>query len=824
MDSTPRRVTAPFLALTLSFVTATCCAAGAEESDQPLPTDQARFFETAIRPLLADHCYECHGPDEQESGLRVDSLAGMLKGGKAGPSIAAGKPESSLLITAVGYRDNTLQMPPDEKLTKRQIADLTRWVKMGAPHPDGDSARAVRSSGIDLDEVRKHWAFRPPLKPKAPTVSDLAWVRTPVDAFILARLDAAKLEPVASADKRTLLRRVTFDLIGLPPTPDEVDAFVADNSDGAYERVVDRLLDSPHYGERWGRHWLDIARYADSNGLDENVAHGNAWRYRDYVVESLNDDKPYDRFLVEQLAGDLLDSGSDVGLRNDRLIATGFLSLGPKVLAEVDERKMEMDIVDEQIDTIGRALFGLTLGCARCHDHKFDPFEQRDYYALAGVFKSTRTMQNFKKVARWNEVSIATPDQVARKKTHDERVAAAKKEIERRIATANAELTAQAPAGQTRAKKPEEHYSETTKAELARLRAALKRLEQSAPLLPTAMGVADGEVRDVAIHLRGSHLSLGDTVARRFPRAFTGADPTPIAEDRSGRLEFARWLTRPDHPLTARVMINRIWRWHFGKGLVPTPDNFGRTGQPPTHPKLLDWLATRFVEEGWSIKAVHRLILLSATYRLASDADGSDAEADPLNRLYRRRDVRRLEAEAIRDAMLAVDGTLDRTFGGSLLSVGNREYFFNHTSQDKTTYDTRRRSIYVPVVRNHLYGVFQLFDYSDASVLNGDRSTSTVAPQALFLMNSEFVFEAAHEMATRSLAEKISDRERIDRLHRTAFARPATDTEITRSLAFVDRFASASVTSEHDQGKRRRQAWQALCQAILSSNEFVYVR
>ena len=747
----------------------------------PAEEQQLRFFESRIRPILAEHCAGCHGPRKQKSGLRMDSLAGMLQGGKAGPALVPGKPERSLLVTAVRYRDPDLRMPPDGKLADRDIEDLARWVGMGAPHPDRAAVGVVRRGAVDVVAGRNHWAFRAPVLPALPP--DAAG--KPVDAFIDALLRSKGIRPLARADRATLLRRATFDLIGLPPTPEEIDAFLADPSPDAFTRVVDRLLASPHYGERWGRHWLDIARYADSNGMDENIAHGNAWKYRDYVVRSLNADKPYDRFLLEQLAGDLLDAEGDVAVRQENLIATGYLALGPKVLAEVDEAKMEMDIVDEQIDSVGRGLLGLTLGCARCHDHKFDPIGQDDYYGLAGIFKSTRTMENFKKIARWYENSLASPDELARKAAHDRLVAAGKKEI------AGLEKSAAAD----------------TKKELQALREQVKKLEEDSPVLPSAMGVAEGVVADAAIHVRGSHLTLGDTVPRRFPRVLA-PDAPPLGGSGSGRLPFARWLTSGSHPLTARVMVNRVWRWHFGRGLVATVDNFGFQGQPPTHPELLDWLAIQFVRDGWSLKALHRRIMMSEAYQRAGGTDARAMEADPENRLYWRRDVRRLEAEAIRDAMLAVGGTLDRTLGGSLLTVKNREFVFNHTSQDKSTYDLRRRSIYLPVIRNHLYDVFQLFDSTDATVLSGDRATSTVSPQALFLMNSDWVASVATATAGRIVQADASKAGRVARLFLEAYGRTPSEAESRRLLRFLE-----------DGG-----TWQSLCQAILSSSEFIYVR
>ncbi|EMI25455.1 secreted protein containing DUF1549 [Rhodopirellula europaea SH398] len=793
------------------------------------PTSESlAFFESKIRPLLIDHCYECHGEDSQESELRVDTLAGLLTGGLAGASVVPGKPTSSLLVTAVRYHDNDLKMPPDEKLSDTQIADVIRWVEMGAPHPDANTVGPiVPRNEVDLEEGRKHWAFQPPAKTPPPIGDASMDVPNPIDAFVLTKLHAEGLGPNPPADKRTLLRRVTFDLTGLPPTPEEIYAFLSDHSGNAFAKVVDRLLASPHYGERWARHWLDVARYADSNGLDENVVHGNAWRYRDYVVRSLNDDKPYDEFVVEQLAGDLLDSGSDVELRHERLIATGFLVLGPKVLAEKDQAKMEMDIIDEQIDTVGRSLMGLTLGCARCHTHKFDPISHHDYYGLAGIFQSTQTMDSYETVAEWHENTIETPDQAEKLKQHQQRIDDQEELIARKIADAKSKLDP-APDAADKPDEIEKRFPDETQAELTSLRGDLDRLKGETPELPTAMGVVDGDIADTAVHLRGSHLTLGDVVPRRVPEVFALHDQPVIPADQSGRLEFAQWLTDGRHPLTARVMVNRLWRGHFGRGLVPTVDNFGLKGSPPTHPELLDWLAIRFVEEGWSIKAMHRMIVLSQTYQQSSDFDTSNAERDPGNQLYWRFSVRRLEAEAIRDALLAVSGQLDRTTGGNIMQYKNREYVFNHTSQDKSKYDSNRRSIYVPVIRNHLYDMFQLFDYTDASVLNGDRNTSTIAPQALFLMNSEMVSDLTFAMADRLLNDDADSAQRIQRLYLEAYGRPASDAEISDGVRFLSRFETImrenNVDSLSSESSPERSAWQAFCQAVVSSSEFVYLR
>jgi hypothetical protein len=619
---------------------------------------------------------------------------------------------------------------------------------------------------------------------------------------VLARLEAAGLKPSPPADRRTLIRRATFDLIGLPPTPEEIDAFLKDDSPGAFAKVVDRLLASPAYGERWGRHWLDVARYADSNGLDENVAHGNAWRYRDYVIRSFNADKPYHRFLVEQIAGDLLPAAAPAA-RNELLVATGFLSLGPKVLAEPDERKMEFDIVDEQIDTLGRTFMGLTLGCARCHDHKFDPISAKDYYALAGIFVSTRTMESFKKVARWHENPLADPEAARKKAGHDAAVAKFK--------------------GQVKALAGKEEGG--AKAEVKKLQAELAALEKAAPELPFAMGVTEGAPTDVPVLRRGNHLTPGAVVARRFPVVLAGEKQDAMPADHSGRLELAKWLASEKHPLTARVMVNRFWRWHFGKGVVRSVDNFGLIGEKPTHPELLEWLASEFAGGYWRVKRLHKIIMLSATYQMSSAHDAKAALADPDNRLLWRANVKRLEAEAIRDSLLAVGGLLDRTAGGpALANVKNRGYLFDHTSKDLTSYASDRRSVYLPVVRNNLYDVFQLFDAPDPAVPNGDRATTTVPTQALFFMNSDLAARAAGALAGRLLAKpNLDDAGRVRLLFALAYGRPPGPREENHLLAGVGAFESEFV-GEPDGAKRRRKAWAAVCQAVLAGNEFIHVR
>ena len=796
-------------------------AAEAQEAPPPEPTPaHLHFFETAVRPVLAEHCLKCHGPAKQWNGLRLDSRKALLRGGDSGPAIVPGQPDQSRLIRAIRHSDDELQMPPESKLSPRQIDDLARWVEMGAPFPAiKGSASVAGKPPRDPD----HWAFQPPGLPQLPAVRDGAWPQTPIDPFVLARLESMGLAPASPADKPALARRVTFDLTGLPPTPVEIDQFIADVRPDAFERLVDRLLSSPAYGERWGRHWLDVARYADSNGLDENVAHGNAWRYRDYIVGAFNGDKPFDRFLSEQLAGDLLPAETQ-SERHEQLIATGFLAIGPKVLAEVDAAKMQMDIVDEQIDTVGRAFLGLTLGCARCHDHKFDPIDTADYYGLAGILKSSRAMEHYKKVARWYEHVLPSPETDSIKAKYDGQLANAKSALDECLAKADAQVREILPPGATLPDKLETHYRADTKAEIKKLRDALTQLTKNPPDLPAAMGVTEAQVADEAIHVRGSPTKLGTLVVRHTPPAVRGPPAPLFSSSESGRRQLAEWLIDPRHPLTSRVLVNRVWRWHFGAGLVRTTDNFGLLGESPSHPELLDWLAHRLIDREWSIKSLHRLILSSSTYQQSSSARRQTLGKDPENHLLGRANVRRLDAEEVRDSLLAVSGQLDRTIGGSLLKVKDRGYFFDHTSKDLTDYNSQRRSLYLPVVRNNVYDVLQLLDFPDPAVSSGDRIATTVAPQALMMLNSDLVMQAATAYATQVLSQEGTDDEQLARIYAIAYGRPPSAAETTANQAFLASLDRSLNSSEADPTQRRQKAWSILCQTILAANEFMYVQ
>ncbi|MEQ2009139.1 MAG: PSD1 and planctomycete cytochrome C domain-containing protein [Limisphaerales bacterium] len=810
-----------------------------------LPREQLDFFEKKIRPVLAERCYECHSAaaKKNKGGLTLDTRDGLLKGGDAGPALVPGDPEKSRLIEAVRYKNRDLQMPPKSALSPEQVRDLEQWVKLGAPDPRVEAvAQSTAKHGLSVEEGRNFWAFQPlrteeviskeVISPKPshaaassrPSTQSLITNHSSVlDAFINAKLAEKKLTAAPPADPRAFIRRATIDHTGLPPTPEETEEFVRESSSianrqAATTKLIDRLLASTAYGERWGRHWLDVARYADSNGLDENVAFGNAWRYRDYVVNSFNADKPFNRFVQEQIAGDLLPADG-TPQRHEQLTALGFLSIGPKLLAEADKVKLEMDLIDEQIETLGRAFLGMTFGCARCHDHKFDPVPTADYYALAAIFKSTRTMDDLKTIAKWHEPEVATPAERAVVEAHLKRVAEQKALIANVVTTANKSLVTDKGAKEV-PKNPETKYPTSTIAELKQLREALATLEKDAPEMPSTMGVTDSTnvVKTMAVHIRGSHLTLGKPVPRGFPQVMQLASlHTEMPEKQSGRLELARWLASAEHPLTARVMVNRIWRWHFGQGLVASTDNFGILGERPSHPELLDWLARRFIAEGWSVKAMHRLIMSSAAYQRATKptADARRSIADPENRLLSHFSIRRLEAEEVRDSVLFVAGSLDRTMGGKTIPVKNREFFFNHTSKDATTYDSPRRALYLPVVRNNVYDLFEQFDFPDPAVPNGNRNATVVAPQALLMMNSDLVGKAAEKFAAGLLASASDDARRIDLAYRKAYARQPAAKELARAMKFLADFKSDSAASP--------AAWVVLCQSLLASNEFIYL-
>lgn len=775
-----------------------------EANAQDFGPGQIEFFEKSVRPLLVNKCQSCHGPTKAEGELRLDSRAGILKGGSRGTAAIVRHPESSLIVNAVSYSVEDLRMPPDSKLSDEEQSVLSQWIAEGLPWPAGEEIESAASHGWTDERIAElrtqHWSFRSVNSPVVPSPANTSWARNEVDRFLLKTMEQHGLTPSAECDRRTLLRRVTYDLTGLPPKAEDVDAFLADESPDAWSRVIDRLLESPQYGEHWGRHWLDVARYADSSGKDENHACANAFQYRDYVIRSLNADKPYDRFVREQLAGDLMTFETDQE-RFDGITATGFLQMGQKALAEQDKEKMLLDIADEQLDTISRGMLGLTVSCARCHDHKFDPIRTQEYYSLAGILRSTKTMENLAFVSTWQERPLVPQAELDRIAAHAKTLADAKQQL--------TQLTEQS------AKSP---LAEADSTRLEQLKKDVAELERTLPVAPMAMAVSDGDVADLKVHIRGNHLNHGPLATRSFPTVLQIANTPVIPASVSGRLQLADWMTRPDHPLTARVIVNRVWQWHFGHGLCRSTDNFGLRGEKPDHPELLDWLTVKFVSEGWSVKQLHRTILQSRAYQMAGSPGNVAPDQDPENRLLSYFPRRRLSAEELRDSLLAVSGQLDLTLGGNLFNYANREAHVTYY-KGPVNYDFPRRTVYLPVVRSAMYDVLELFDHGAALTSVPRRDETTIAPQALYLMNSPLVLKAAEQLSASLLMDaEVTDHNRLQRIYRSISQRPASENELSRGLAFLQHLETQLAGDD-----RRRMAYQALCQSLLISNEFLYV-
>jgi hypothetical protein len=707
-----------------------------------------QFFENKIRPVLVKSCYRCHsGASAQgKGGLLLDTRDGLRKGGERGPAIVPGDADGSLLIKAVRLHKD-LQMPPSEKLSPAVVAHFVQWVNMGAPDPRTGKAAAYKT--LSLEEARGFWSFKPPVKAAPPKVKDSAWPRSDIDRFILAKQEERGLRPVKDAERPVLVRRLYFALIGLPPTPEEMSAAIEDSTPNWLDKLTDRLLQSPHFGERWGRHWLDIARYAESNGREDDLAFLEAWRYRDYVIAAFNKDKPYPRFIQEQIAGDLLPADSPAE-RDEHLIATGFLALTSKPRAQ-NNPEYDMDLIADQIDVTTRGFLGLTVQCARCHDHKFDPVPTREYYALAGIFESS-----------WMLSGGATRGNGRKDK------------------------------GPLRG-------------------VGLHQLSRGGE----AMGVKESRLTESRICKGGDSEDRGDSVPRGFLTApsLSWASPAlKINPKQSGRLELAQWLSSRDNPLTARVAVNRVWHHLFGRGLTPSPDDFGTQGERPSHPELLDHLALQFMADGWSTKRLIKSIVLSRTYQLASTHDPACYEKDPDNILLWRTNRRRLEAEAIRDAFLAVSGQLDRTPPGAstMLLEGKRKTV--------KVRETNHRSVYLAVPRSSEAEIFKLFDGADPSLVVARRDVTTVPAQALYLMNSPFLAEQAKKFAARLSSAASDHAGRVDLAYRLAFARPVSDFEQETALAFVRDYPKSKAG-----GKKSLDPWVGFCRAVLSAAELRHV-
>jgi hypothetical protein len=918
----------------------------------------SEFYERRIRPLLAEKCYGCHSAQAKppRANLRLDSLAGILKGSDTGPVVIPGN-RGSRLLKAVSYTEIDLRMPPAGKLSEEQIADLNRWVEMGAPGPvespveSAPPPAAGLKSGIDMERARKFWAFRP-LAKADPSAT--------IDGFLKARLEASGLRFAPPAERRAWLRRITFDLIGLPPSTAEIDAFVNDRGPGADGRVIERLLASPHYGERWARHWLDLVRFSETNGHEFDNDKLDAWRYRDYVIRAFNEDVPYDQFVREQIAGDLLAKPRLLrdGTAQESPVGTSLYWFGEVLNSATDSVKSRADQVDNQIDVISKAFLGLTVACARCHDHKFDPVPALDYYSLAGYMHSTAMREvvidspsrqaeigaAHARIADYNEQirkllvsSIATAAKPVPPLRPGDQLFAEFDSFEgweatgeafrggpRREAAPNQPLAGYA--GETMASSfgagtdrlvgsltsrkfvmpklwmhfrvagtrtpknlkeqaalritvaaddhkslhvfpdgtpgfkwvslrmtkeigrvsyieivdrardghiavdrilfsdskeppPDEPPAADTPQSLEALTAGMpenwrnsvadyqarrEKIETAFPESSWAMVAADEDPRDVKVHLRGNHKSLGAVAPRRPLQVLTKSVPECQG---SGRLGFADWMTGDAAPLVARVMVNRIWQHHFGRGIVSTPDNFGATGDQPSHPQLIEWLAAKFVESGWSVKTIHHLILSSEAYRQSSRVDPAAAKMDPQNRWLHHMPVRRLEGEAIRDAMLAVSGSLDKTMYGPGVTPHVSKYQDGRGKPRSGPLDGgNRRSIYIEVRRNFLTPMFLAFDYPLPVSTIGARSASTTPAQALLMMNNEFVVEMAKRWAQR--VESLPDQgRRVDDMFISAFGRPPDAWERAESLALA-----------------KSRSWTDLAHVLLNSAEFVYIQ
>ncbi len=935
------------------------------------------FFESRIRPILVNHCYKCHSElnKQAKGGLSLDTRSSIQKGGDNGPAIVPGNVQESLLLQAVDYDGAFYDMPPAGKLSETQIGDLRKWVEMGAPDPRlesvFDNKNAVESDSKNSN--KSHWAFQTVKKPTAPVTINREWSCDPMDQFILTRLENKGISPAPMAKKTDWLRRVWFDLVGLPPTAEAIEKYLKDQSteQKARETVVDELLSKPQFGERWGRHWLDVARYAESSGGGRTLLFKDAWRYRDYVINAFNSDMPYNQFLQEQIAGDLLPAQTDSD-RMRQLTATGFLVLGPTNYEEQDKYQLRMDIVDEQIDTLGRTAMGMTLGCARCHDHKFDPIPTSDYYAIAGIFRSTRTLQNdTDNVAHWVETALPvdhkTQEELLRHEQSVHEIKSLIKSLRTQLIKLDSRTSKLAGSGPV---KPEDLpgividdmkakstgvwkvsgyggkyvgvgavYDEKSKSghstltfgpaipksgryevrlayvphsnratntlvtilhadgeelkhvnqrleppiegrflslgtfrfetggaglvvlsnegadglvsvdalwfvpveefnqpeakkpveinpvelidkrkELAALEKQLSTLQKQAPSKPVAMTLRDHEKPgESPIHIRGNSKTLGRIVPRGGLSVISGVPFGSIQAGTSGRSVFAKWLTDNRHPLTARVMVNRIWLWVFGDGLVTTADNFGTTGQLPTNPDLLDHLATRFMENGWSVKHLLRDIVLSKTYAMSDRKTPESEQKDPQNLLLSRFPRRRLDAESMRDAMLMSAGVLDMRVGGPNIE-GATSIDSNDAGAALVEYGYQfrdfRRSVYTPAFRNKRLELFEAFDFADINQPIGRREQSIVVTQALFLMNHSFVQEMAGRTAKRLLLLPINnDRARLDQIALWIVSRPLTEAESKILLPIV-----FSVSGQKDP----ENAWAKVAHALFASVEFRY--
>lgn len=807
----------------------------AEERTAPTK-EQLDFFETKIRPVLVEHCYKCHGAEAKivKGGLRVDHRKGLIQGGDTGPSVVPGKPNESLLLKALKY--DGLEMPPKGKLAESVIKDFETWITMGVPDPRTAETGIAPPKPIDMEKGRSFWAFRPVVDSAPPKVKQAEWPRDSIDRFVLAKLEDKGLKPVADANRYTWLRRVTFDLTGLPPSTKEIDDFIRDESPLAREKVVDRLLTSRAYGERWARHWLDLTGYADMMGTSNNVYAEFAWRYRDYLIEAFHKDKPFDRFIREQISGDLM-KADNIPERAENITATGFLMVGDVEIVEPDKAKLEADHIDTQVSKIGTAFLGMTLGCVRCHDHKFDPISLTDYYGIAGMLRSSPSTHKIP-FGVWSLLNYTDlPETPEQQSARQKREAEHGKKIEL-LKAEQAKLTAdknKVEADLAIVKDDKEKSATLTKQrdqlaeQIRKLAGAIHHAEFFRSKAPRAFAMRDGDKpADMPVYIRGNPYAPGKIVPRGVVQVASWGKLPEIPQGQSGRLQLADWLADKRNPLTARVTVNRIWQKLFGEGLVRSVDYFGARGETPSHPELLDHLATRFMSHGWSQKKLIRAMVLSRVYGLSSVNDDAATKVDPDNRLLWRMNRQRLEAESIRDSLLAVTGELQPSEGGPGLVLEEPENCGdlvkagvnppNYTHRKPRTNQEYQRTIYLPVMRTNTNAndrIRNFFDFVNPAQIAGQRSQTVVPTQSLFVMNNALFRQRAKVLADQLIVKHPQADERLNQLWLTIYNRPITNDERENARQFLAEISPLVQGNES-------LLWQELSHSLLASNEFIF--
>ena len=819
------------LTMLIAGCTVITCAGLAVQTPTKAPSkvvagSESTYFEAKIRPLLTKECLPCHSRKggAVQGGLSMDTRVEMLTGASKGPLVVPGKPKDSVLMHVVRHLHPSIKMPPGKKLTDAQLQALDVWITNGAFDPRGAQQFVVTPE----TRQQKEWAYRKPVLPAVPLETNGGWASLPIDHFIAVAQKRHGLQPAAPADGKLLLRRIAMDIIGIMPSASELDAFPDKPTQADIRKVIETYLASKEYGRRWGRHWLDIARYAESSGKDANVAYPEAWRYRDYVIDSFNANKPYDVFIREQIAGDLLPVSTS-SVNAVCTIATGYLAIGTKSHTERNTRQFRLDVADEQIDAIGQGILGLTVACARCHDHKTDPISQRAYYQLAGIFLSTETHTASAPTNQQRQGSdgIALPTDASVYRP------AGLTPFEQRLLTNQLSALVQQRDELIQAQRRNRTAGNgglvALQSRINVLEHQLKRYDASGRIKPYAMGASEKVIlEDSPIYTRGERTQPGEVVPRGIP-AFLGASTeTSVPRTASGRLQVAEWLVSKENPLTARVFVNRVWHYLFGRGLVASCDNFGVTGMRPDHPELLDYLAIRFMENGWDIKGLIRDIMLTKTYQLDSTPGAKAAQLDPEDVQLSHQRVRRMDAESIRDNILAVSGDLDLRVpdGSPMVKVDGQ--FARRPAFDPQTMTMPYRSVYLPIVRDTLPDALAVFDMAEPSIVTGIREETTVPSQALYLLNSPFVIDASIKAAARIPVASRTQDERIESAFRMILGRMPTASEVTASKAFLESFVPESQANSGVYSRVARNAerarWTVLCQSLMATVEFRTVR